>query len=105
LQFGRWYPLAAAADHAPAARGVLQVRVEQGLVDYPRGKTAMVHYALADDVRAEAVALAARFAPRALLCRHLEIDAGESVDLPAFYEKLVGEFARRFGAEPRPPPP
>ncbi len=98
MRFCPWYPIADAAAHAPAGEGVLQLRVADGLVDYPRGKSAMVHYEHAHDVRAAAVALAA--ARPGLLCRHLEIEAGEVADYTAIYAKLRGEFVRRFGAPP-----
>lgn len=100
MRFCPWYPLAAAADHAPAAEGVFQVRVAEGLLDYPRGKSAMVHYEHAADVRAAATALAASRTGEALLCRHLEIESGEAVDLAAFHAKVREEFVRRFGREP-----
>ncbi len=103
MRFGPWYPLAAAAAHAPATEGVLQLRVADGLVDYPRGKSAMVHYEHAADVRAAALALGERFASRGLLCRHLEIEPGDAVDFAATYAKLRGEFVRRFGAAPGAP--
>jgi hypothetical protein len=99
VRFGRWYPLAEAATHAPAEAGVLQLRVAEGLVDYPSGKSAMVHYAHVPDVRAAALALAAQHATRTLWCRHLEPE-GEQVDLAAFHAKLVSEFVRRFGRAP-----
>jgi hypothetical protein len=95
VQFGRWYPLADAGDHAPASPGVLQLRVPAGLVDYPRGKSAMVLYAHAQDVRAAALALAAKHPD--LWCRHL-IEVDPAVDFAAFCAKLRGEFERRFGA-------
>jgi hypothetical protein len=115
VQFGPWYPLAEARDHSPAAEGVWQVRLASGLVDYPRGKSAMVHYGHATDVRAAALAWAAahRGDPArgpgddpglgpgtGLVCRHLiEVDA--ATDLVAFHAKLANEFVRRFGALPR----
>ena len=94
VTFCPWYPLAEAADRAPAAEGVLQLRVREGLLDYPRGKSAMVHYEHARDVRAAAIALGARHAGEPLLCRHAEGDT-------ALFAKLHGEFVRRFGAPPR----
>ena len=100
VRFCPWYPLADAAAHAPAAEGVLQVRQAQGLLDYPRGKSAMVHYEHALDVRAAATRLAVAHADRALLCRHLEIEPGESVDLATFHAKVREEFVRRFGVPP-----
>jgi hypothetical protein len=100
MRFCSWYPLAEAAGHAPAGEGVFQVRVAEGLLDYPGGKSAMVHYEHTRDVCAAATALSARHAGRALLCRHLEIEPGEAVDLAAFHAKVLGEFVRRFGSPP-----
>jgi hypothetical protein len=97
VQFGRWYSLADAGDHTPAAAGVLQLRVATGLVDYPRGKSAMVEYAYADDLRAAARALASAHAGKDLWCRHL-IDIDPTIDLAMFCEKLRDDFERRFGA-------
>lgn len=101
MRFGPWYPLADAGDRAPAAAGVWQVRLATGLLDYPRGKSAMVHYAYAPDVRAAACAWAAAHGePTPLVCRHL-IESEPATDLQAFCAKLSDEFVRRFGAPPR----
>jgi len=102
VQFGHWYPLADAGDLAPASEGVLQLRLASGLLDYPRGKSAMVWYEHAPDVRAAAVALADRFAGNDLVCRHL-IEIDPTVDLVAFCAKLRAEFVRRFGIAPKLP--
>ncbi|MGE0547256.1 MAG: hypothetical protein AB7O24_26930 [Kofleriaceae bacterium] len=100
MEFGRWYPLDDAGDHTPAAEGVLQLRLAHGLLDYPRGKSAMVWYGHAADARATALALAAKHVGAGLLCRHLiEIDPG--TNLAAFCAKLRGEFVRRFGTPPQ----
>jgi hypothetical protein len=100
VRFCPWYPLAEASAHAPAEEGVLQLRIAEGLLDYPSGKSAMVHYEHAMDVRAAATALAAEHADRGLLCRHLEIEPGAAVDLGAFHAKVRDEFVRRFGSPP-----
>ena len=98
MQFGRWYALADARDHTPKGAGVLQLRVATGLVDYPRGKSAMVLYAHAPaDLRATAQQLAAAFPGKDLWCRHL-IDIDPALDLATFCAKLRDEFERRFGA-------
>lgn len=102
MEFGRWYPLGDAATHAPAGPGVLQVRVRTGLVDYPRGKSAMVHYAATDDVRATAQALAAAHPGADWLCRHL-IDLADPAAAPAIAARLIRDFAARFGRAPTPP--
>ncbi len=99
MKFGPWYPLDTAQKHAPAAPGVLQVRLASGLVDYPRGKSAMLWYEHALDVRAAALALAAAHGRTDLVCRHLiEFDA--ATDLGTFCAKLRTEFVRRFGLPP-----
>lgn len=100
MRFCPWYPLAEAALHAPAEEGVLQVRVATGLIDYPQGKSAMVHYEHAVDMRAAATALAASHVGEDLLCRHLEIEGAEGVDAVAFHAKVLSEFVRRFGTPP-----
>ena len=101
VRFCPWYPLAAAATHAPEGEGVLQLRVAEGLLAYPHGKTAMVHYEHARDVRAVALALAAAHAEgRELWCRHLDLEGERDVDLAAFHAKVLGEFVRRFGCAP-----
>jgi hypothetical protein len=104
VRFCPWYPLADAASRAPTGEGVLQLRLAEGLVNYPHGKSAMVCYALADDLREAVIVLAKRHADRRLLCRHLEIPAGTAVDLPAFYAKVLDDFLRRFGSPPALPP-
>ncbi len=99
MKFGEWYPLSEAGDLAPAEEGVFQIRLAQGLLDYPRGKSAMVWYEHAADVKAAAVAFATEHAGESLVCRHLvEVDRG--VDLGAFCAKLRADFERRFGAVP-----
>lgn len=99
MKFGAWYPLPDAGDLAPAGEGVLQLRLATGLIDYPRGKSAMVWYECAPDLRSAAKALAERFAGKDLVCRHLiEVDA--DVDLAAFCAKLREDFERRFGTVP-----
>lgn len=103
MQFGRWYPLAVAADHAPAGPGVFQVRARVGLVEYPRGKSAMVHYGHAADVAAAARALALAHPGTDLLCRHL-VDLADASAAPRVATKLIADFSTRFGGPPSVPP-
>ena len=101
MTFGPWYPLHEAAAHTPAQPGVFQVRLAQGLLDYPTGKSAMVHYGWSEtDLRAEALAFAtARGAAAAtLLCRHVEERYPR-----AAHDRLREQFIRRFGSPPRLP--
>ena len=102
MRFCPWYALKASGDHAPAEPGVLQLRLAAGLLDYPRGKSAMVWYGASPDVRATARSLAGEHAHSRLgplVCRHLiEIEA--NTDFAAFCAKLRDEFVRRFGTVP-----
>lgn len=102
MRFGPWYPLAEAGDLAPAAEGVLQLRLAAGLLDYPRGKSAMVHYAHAPDVRAAALAWAAVHGAGGIVCRHL-IESDDASAPAALYARVVDDFVRRFGAPPELP--
>lgn len=101
MRFVPWYPLARAAAHAPATPGVFQVRVRRGLIDYPRGKSAMIHYGAGADVRAAASALAASHPDADWLCRHaVELSPAEAADPEGACRALVERFRARFGAPP-----
>jgi hypothetical protein len=97
MQFGPWYPLDGGDAHAPHGPGVFQVRAP-ALLDYPTGKTAMVHYELASDVKRAVASYAAAHAGRGWLCRHLE--EIEPAQIDALYARLVRDFRARFGCEP-----
>ncbi len=105
MKFGAWYPLADAARHAPRAPGVFQVRLAEGLLDYPRGKSAMLHYAAADDVAAAALAFAAAHPGAPWWCRHtVEPEALATAEARALADRLVRDFRVRFGEAPALPP-
>jgi hypothetical protein len=101
MGFGPWYPLADAGAEAPASPGVFQVRLGRGLLAYPRGRSAMLRYAAAADVRAAAVAFAAAHPGREWLCRHAE--TADVAAAEAYCERLRERFRRQFGGLPRAP--
>ena len=104
MRFCPWYPLAEADQHAPPERGLFQVRVANGLRDYPTGKSAMVHYQLVDDVRVAVARFAAAHPATGWLCRHaIELGPRDVVELDAFFERLLRDFRARFGAPPSVP--
>lgn len=101
MRFGSWYPLADAAQLAPPAPGVFQVRVAEGLVDYPRGKSAMIHYQAALDVRAAAAGFAEAHRGATWWCRHtIEPEALAPADAEALAARLLRDFTVRFGTAP-----
>lgn len=105
MNFCPWYALADAGAHAPSTPGVFQVRITQGLLDYPRGKSAMIHYGWGQDVRAAAQGFAAVHPGVDWLCRHAEeLTARErALGLEGAFEVLVSSFVQRFGTPPRLP--
>lgn len=104
MRFCPWYPIEVGADRAPATPGVLQVKIGSGLLDYPTGKSAMVYYAAARDVRAEVIAFARERARPGWLCRHtIEMSAAETEDVEALLARLLRDFRARFGSAPRLP--
>lgn len=104
MRFGRWHRLDEAAAAAPPGPGVYQVRVASGLLDYPTGKSAMIRYGAAPDLRAAASELARAHPGRDWLCRFSEeMSAREAADPDAIVAELVAAFRRRFGAPPGQP--
>jgi hypothetical protein len=102
MSFGRWYPLDEAAAHAPAGPGVYQVRLARGLLAYPTGRSAMIQYGAAADVKAAVADLARAHAGREWLCRFAdEAGATAAANAPdAMLAELLSAFRRRFGAPP-----
>jgi hypothetical protein len=102
MQFGSWFPLEAAEP--PQAPGVFQIRVESGLLGYPRGKSAMVAYGAGPELRTavqellrSAVGERARtYAP--LLIRWVELAPGS--DPAAVLARLRERFVLQFGSRP-----
>lgn len=97
VKFGPWFRLAEASERVPAAPGVLQLRVERGLVRYPRGKSAMIRYVASADVRQVAEALARAHPGAPWLCR---ASVGACADPDAAAARLIAEFEERFGSCP-----
>jgi hypothetical protein len=95
IRFEPWYPLVEAGSNAPAGPGVYQLRIRTGLLSYPTGKSAMVHYAAAPNLVAAITAYASAHPDADLLCRHQA-----APDPVALYTQLLTRFVTRFGAEP-----
>jgi len=128
LTFGRWFPFAGALMHMPDEPGVFQLRREQGLVDFPRGKSAMLRYGAAESsLRRSFSELLAEPGPAAKTETKTEAneaneasetsETSEGAEAEAWlvrwatspiprehYGRLLRGFTERFGAPPRDQP-
>lgn len=93
--FVHWYALRQAIEHAPTGAGVFQIRIATGLIDYPSGKSAMVHYDWAENLQRKISQVAQDHPEGDFLCRH------QSSEQPAVLLAFVfSQFERRFGTPP-----
>ncbi len=106
MKFCPWYALGERERHLPSGAGVFQIRVARGLIEYPRGKSAMLYYGWGDELRAVVDAFAAKHPGRDWLCRHNEgglsgLDSRErTLGLAGSCQQLLERFAQRFGVAP-----
>lgn len=102
--FLEWFPLSASGlEHAPEGAAAVQLRRADGLVRYPKGKSAMVYYFYAGENARDAI--------KKLFADEIEKSgARDEGELWFRYlqhplarehlENLYGEFEKRFGAAP-----
>lgn len=102
LRFTPWYPLVDAEASVPAEAGVFQVRAS-GLLAYPTGRSAMIHYGSGPNLRDAVRAFVAGHGAHDWLCRHVTGLGSRSPE--AHCERLLGRFRSRFGSEPSPSRP
>ena len=101
VRFGEWVPLAQGAARAPRGPGVYQVKLSSGLIDYPTGRSAMIHYGAEEDVARAVAALAEAHPGRPWMVRFAEgLEARGRADLDGMLHELMSRFRRRFGAPP-----
>ena len=98
MNFCPWYALSQSDARAPTEPGVFQVKVAAGLLEYPRGKSAMIHYGHGGDLRAAARAFDAQSPGNVWLCRHV-VDANHE----RRFERVLDQFVSRFGVPPHVP--
>jgi hypothetical protein len=77
---------------------MFQVRVKEGLVGYPTGKSAMIHYGRGEDLRAAAVAFKTEHPESTWLCRHAVDENYERR-----FQRVLEAFVSRFGGAPQVP--
>ena len=94
--FCHWYPLSEAPRHLSGRRGMFQIRIKKGLLDYPSGKSAMVYYGAGDDMGQSLITLKID-SVEDYVCRHSESD---DVDPHSQLQEYVQRFRTRFGRAP-----
>jgi hypothetical protein len=99
--FGPWHPLESAGPIAPDTPGVMQARGD-GLLPFPRGKSAMILYAASregESLAAFVIRAQGQLAQAAALgARHVRF-APAAQPGPAL-QRLLERFVDRFGALP-----
>lgn len=104
MRFGRWMSLPEALAVAPEGPGLYQIRVRDGLLAFPRGRSAMVAYGGGEDVAASLRAFLQSEAAQQvrplgpLLCRFSAPDPGRSA--AECLAALLSRFVAQFGAPP-----
>jgi len=95
IGFSTWQPLSAISE-APAGPGLFQVKAQARLLDYPRGKSAMIYYGGGPDLRAAlaevAPALATRFASLAPLAWRYFSTASHAESLARHLQRFSDQF-------------
>jgi hypothetical protein len=102
VKFGVWHPIESAASEAPDGPGVLQIRADE-LLDYPRGKSAMVLYAHSASEGSLRVYLGGTGATdlgKAASAGARWIRFAETSEPEDDFERLLDHFVERFGAPP-----
>lgn len=100
MSFGRWEPLDRA--RAPSGPGLYQARRAQGLLDYPKGKSAMIQYGADDSDLSMALN---RFRASIPIEEQAQIwirfAAADGARLPSeMSAQSLRQFEERFGAVP-----
>jgi hypothetical protein len=102
VRFGPWHPIESAASEAPDGPGVLQTRADD-LLDYPRGKSAMVlyaHSASEGSLRGYLSGTGTTDLGKAARAGGRWIRFAETSEPEADFERLLDHFVERFGAPP-----
>jgi hypothetical protein len=102
VKFGEWHPIESAAATAPDEPGVVQLRADD-LLDYPRGKSAMVlyaHSASEGSLRNYLTGTGAADLGRAASAGARWVRFAETSEPEDDFERLLDHFVERFGAPP-----
>ena len=100
MRFSAWYEADEIERRAPAGSGVFQVRAPT-LLDYPAGRSAMVHYGRGDELRSVMLAWAARHGRPGWRYRHAQELGSKTPE--QVLTQLERRFLARFGAPPTRP--
>lgn len=100
-RFTDWLPLPEGEREAPQEEGVFQVRVAEGLLRYPNGRSAMVFYGRAGDLRGGVRLFRERLLPGLEWAEpELRVRWFAEPDAAQRMEQLLRRFEQRFGGLP-----
>jgi hypothetical protein len=101
MRFSDWFPLTHSTS-MPGDSGLFQVKMSQGLLSYPKGKSAMFYYGYGVNLQAGVTKFIAdvlpllEHAPDELLIRHMP-----TADFEKKFRLYLEQFSRAFGSMPR----
>ena len=102
MRFSDWLTLDQIDSEAPLEPGLFQVKVREGLLAYPRGKSAMFYYGYANDLRKGLHYFRATVLPKlemgedAIVCRYMSAGDNETR-----FQNHLNTFFNNFGALPK----
>ena len=102
MRFSDWYNLKEIAVHLPSKPGLFQIRIVNGLLNYPSGKSAMFYYGFADNLKRDVPPFLQNRLPileqsgDALLIRSMPAQ-----DARSRFQKYLDKFLLQFGSLPQ----
>jgi hypothetical protein len=101
MRFSEWKPLEAIGATAPSESGLFQIKIRDGLLDYPNGKSAMFYYGYANKLSSGLLKFLHEILPRLEVNPEaLVIRWTPALDTEARFQKLLNSFVNNFGALP-----
>jgi hypothetical protein len=101
MRFSDWKSFDVISANAPVEGGLFQIRVREGLLNYPHGKSAMFYYGFAHNLQQGLIKFQADILPilelnaQALFIRWMPVP-----DFDARFQVLLNSFVSSFGALP-----
>ncbi len=101
MRFSDWLTFDDIADRVPKEPGLFQIKIREGLLSYPRGKSAMFYYGYSEDLNyglqkfSQEILLLLKMKPEILFVRWLA-----AADFEIRFKNQLDLFQSNFGSFP-----